>query len=94
MARNEILHVEQMARGFYSMPMDAYEKNALRLLFDRWCIISCKNGIPSINLMKLDERKAAKDWAYSGFTSDQSYLTWSVSFVEFFQLIEKKAFQV
>ena len=93
-AKSETFHVEQMARGFYSQPKDANYNNSLRLLYDRWVILSSRNEIANINLMKLDEKKAPRDWQSNGFNSDQGFLTWSLSVFEFFQLIDKKAFQV
>ena len=86
--------VEQSAKSFYTQPRDASERNALRLLYDRWVILFEKQKKVGMALMKLDDKKAAKDWQVSGFDSDQAYLTWSVSLVEIFQLIESQAFQV
>ena len=94
MSKHEPHVVEQWAKGFYSQPRDAHEKNALRLMYDRWLVVKQKHHVPILNLLKLDERKAPRDWQISGFNTDQSFLTWSVSFPELFQLVEKKAFQV
>ena len=69
---------EQATKNFYKFPLDASECKSIRLLWDRW-VEFWEHGDSSgshlgINLFKLSEKLAGKNWQVDGFrTHDGKY---------------------
>ena len=69
---------EQATKNLYKFPLDASECKSIRLLWDRW-VEFWEHGDSSgshlgINLFKLSEKLAGKNWQVDGFrTHDGKY---------------------